>query len=567
MRIALLPWFVVCGAACTGSIAGTEETSTGGTSAVPGATGSGASGAGAAPGSTAPGTPPLHDFQAAPAGLRRLTVSQYRASVEALLGVQIDPSALEADLTSDGLVAIGASQSSVSTRGAELYGQAAAAAAHQAFADPARAMALLGCAPAAPATDPCTRGFISKFALRAWRRPPTSAEVDRYAALASTAVARLGTPWAGVETAVAAMLESPKFIYRAELGEPDPQSAKRRRYTAYEMATRLSFFLTNVTPDDALLESARKGETLAVAGLKAQADRLLATPRARQAFDTFVIDKLDLDQLDSFHRDPKLFPQMTPTLGASMRQETLSALEDVAFGSGRDFLEILDTNTTFVNTELARLYKMSAPSAKDFVKTALPADGPRAGLLGHASVLAINAHDDGTSPTKRGKFIREMLLCQAIPPPPANVVTALKDPPAGVKLTRRELLTQHRADPTCAGCHKITDPVGLGLENFDAIGAFRTTDQGLAIDPSGDLDGAAFTDARQLAQAVRRHADAAPCVVRSLYRYATGHIETDGEAPVLADLVKAFQASGRSFLPLAGAIGASDGFRFASAPR
>lgn len=554
-----LALLAVWGAACTGSIAGPDQSAPGAPGAAPaGSPASAASG---------PRTAQAVELQPAPAGLRRLTVAQYRASVEALLGVQIEPAALEPDVTSNGFVSIGAAQSAVSVRGAELYGQAAADAAHQALGDPARALALVGCTPAPSTTDACTRTFLARFGLRAWRRPLTGAEIDRYAALASMAAGELGAPWAGVETAVAAMLESPRFIYRAELGEPDPQSAKRRRYTAYEMATRLSFFLANVTPDDALLESARKGETLTVAGLKAQAERLLATPRARQAFDAFANDKLALDQLDTLTRDPKLFPQMTATLGASMRGETLRLLEDVAFGPGRDFLDVLDTTATFVNGELARLYRIAAPSGTDFVKATLPGDGMRAGLLGHASVLAINAHVDGTAPTRRGKFVREVLLCQAIPPPPANLVTALADPPAGVKLTRREQLTRHRADPTCAACHQVTDPIGLGLESFDAIGAFRTLDQGLPIDPSGDLDGAAFADARQLAQAVRRHPDAAPCVVRSLYRHATGHVETDGEAPALADLARTFATSGRAFLALAEAIAASDAFRYASAPR
>jgi hypothetical protein len=183
-----------------------------------------------------------------------------------------------------------------------------------------------------------------------------------------------------------------------------------------------------------------------------------------------------------------------------------------------------------------------APAGGDFGEVELPPDGPRAGLLTQASFLALHAHPSRSSPTLRGKFLRENLLCQAIPPPPDNVDTSL---PANTRdaMTARQRLTRHRMDPSCAGCHVLMDPLGLALEHFDGIGAYRQTENNLPIDASGELDGSQFQDARGLAAAVARHPDATGCFVRSVLRYARGALENPDETALLAAIGGEFQAS------------------------
>lgn len=195
----------------------------------------------------------------------------------------------------------------------------------------------------------------------------------------------------------------------------------------------------------------------------------------------------------------------------------------------------------------------------------LPADGLRAGLLGTGAFLSLYANQKEGSPTQRGKFIRQFLLCQKIPDPPPNVSTVLKDPPPGVVLTKREKLSAHREQATCAGCHQLMDPMGLPLENFDAIGQYRQTEHGRTIDASGDFNGTPFNGPVELGKLLAQSPDVSACLVRNLYRYATGHSEVDGEQPLIAQLSTSFAASGHDFQNLMLDLVTSDGFRFVAA--
>jgi hypothetical protein len=253
-----------------------------------------------------------------------------------------------------------------------------------------------------------------------------------------------------------------------------------------------------------------------------------------------------------------------------MQKETAALVDDVMFGHDADLREFLDTRSAFLNDELAKLYGLppvGVAVGKDLVKTALGDDSPRTGFLTQGSFLALNAHATTTSPTRRGKFVREALLCQAIPAPPADVNPTFPADPAGTKRTMREKLEQHRKDPSCAGCHQLTDPIGLAFENFDAIGAYRTMDAGKPIDASGELDGMRFTDARQLSRNLRNLPGTGQCLARNLFRYATGHVETDGEEPALAAVLGTYEKSGDHLRPLVQALVASPAFLYAEARR
>jgi hypothetical protein len=341
----------------------------------------------------------------------------------------------------------------------------------------------------------------------------------------------------------------------------------RRILNGYELATRLSFFLWNTTPDDELLDSAASGELASDAGVRAAANRLLGSPRAQVAVESFFRELLRLDDLDDLPQLPTVFPSMSATLGPAMRSETLKMVSDIVMTRDADYRELFDSKTTFVNDELAKLYGLPAPAGHDFAKATLPDSGMRAGFLGQASFLALNAHADSTSPTRRGKFIREVLLCQAIPPPPPNVDTTLPtDPPGTTPLTMRQKLEKHRSEATCATCHKVMDPIGLGLENFDGIGAYRATEAGLTIDASGDLDGTAFTNARELGTALKNHPAVSSCVARSVFRYAIGHIETIGEESVIQALSAKLSTDGFRFRSLLETAASSAGFRYTGNP-
>jgi hypothetical protein len=510
------------------------------------------------------GAPPPSSFRPAPATLRRLTVAQYQNSVRDLLGGAITtPTDLEPDSSISGFASIAAARVAVSAHATEQFETAALALSHQALADAATRASLVKCSPTGPTDAACASQFVTSVGRRAWRRPLTPDEVSRYAGIATTAGGVLKDFYNGLEYALAGLLQSPHFLYREELGAPDPADPSRRLFQGYELATRLSYFLWNTTPDDALLDAAAAGKLAPDAGLRAEADRLLDSPRAHDATQSYFGELLHLADLDDLPQLPSVFPQMSATLGASMRNETLRVLDDIAMNGDNDFRQLFDSRSTFVNGELAKLYGLPSPGGTDLVKTTLPDSGNRAGLLGQASFLALNAHADSSSPTRRGKFIREVILCQAIPPPPPNVDTKLPaDMAGGAQRTLRQKLEVHRQVASCASCHGVMDPIGLGLENFDGIGAYRTTEVGQTIDASGDLDGVAFQDARSLGTALKNHPSLGACAARSVFRYATGHVEIDSEEVLISALATKLSTDGYRFRSLLVALVSSAGFRY-----
>lgn len=501
-------------------------------------------------------------YRPAPATLQRLTRRQYGNALRDLLGAGLRvPTDLEVDTPLHGFSTVGAAQLTVAPRAAEQYEAAALDVTGQVFGNATQRAALVGCTPAA-ADDGCARGYLVRMGRRAWRRPLSDAEVTRWLGVSRAVGQSLGDAWQGLRYATAGLLQSPHFLYRVELGAPDPTRPGWVNYDGYEMASRLAFFVWNTTPDDALLDAAAAGQLDTAAGVATQAQRLLASPRARTALGDFFAEYLKLDRLDSLSRDPMAFPLTTPSLAASMRAEVLRIVDDVVFAQDTDVRAMFDTRSTFLNDDLGRLYNLGGTRGAELVRVELPATGPRAGVLTTAGFLALNAHAAVTSPTLRGRFVRQYLLCQEIPPPPPGVVTSI--PESSGPTTLRQRLGQHVSDPTCAGCHNLMDPIGFGLEHFDALGVYRTTDNGLPIDATGEVDGVSFRNARGLATALRNHPRVGPCVSRQLFRYATAHKETEAEAAGLRDLATQFQRDGYRLQALVRALVTSDGFRYAT---
>jgi hypothetical protein len=566
-RVVIAPLLVLCVGACTGHVTGPSATGSGagaagGGSVATGTAGASATGAGGAGGTSSANNDGWPAFGATTAfQLRRLTSEQYTTTAQTLLGVSaagMPP--IEEVSPVGGFSAIGAASGSVSGMGVAQFENAARFLAHAAFASDATRTTLVPCTPTGAADAKCLGSFVTTFGPRAFRRPLTTDEITRYTAAVTQAAQALGDPWQGLEAITSAFLQSPNFIYMAEIGAPDPANAGRLRFTSYEMASRLSYFLTNNTPDDALLAAAAADGLATPAGVQAQATRLLALPAAHAAVGSFFRALLALDNLDTFTRPVQLFPKYTPTIGAAMKQETLSVLDDLVFASDGDYRHLFDQADTFVNGELAGLYGVPAPAGTGFARVTLPASAHRAGLLGQAGVLAARDHADGTSPTRRGLFVLTRLICQNLPlAPPANLT--IPPPPTGM-LTARQRLSLHASNAVCASCHQQTDPVGLALEHFDAMGVWRDTDHGMPIDDSGTYGGQTFQGEIGLGAMLRDHPALEPCLVQALYGVGVGHLATEFDRATFTSLVHDFGANGARVRGLLASIVASDGFRY-----
>jgi hypothetical protein len=497
--------------------------------------------------------------------LRRLTTEQYVTSATTLLGVSAD-GLPETEPVSPvgGFPAIGASTASVSGQGVGQFEDAARFLAQAAFGETGPRATLSGCTPASVSDSACFESFATAFGQRAFRRPLGADEIQSYVALATQVATAANDVWQGLEYMTSAFLQSPHFLYLPEVGEPDPTDSSRYRYTAYEMASRLAYFLTNNTPDDELLAAAASGSLVTTDGIQAQTARLLTLQLAHDSVGNFFSTMLQLGELDEFFRPVEVYPQFSPTLGASMKQETLLTIDDLVFTENGDYRHLFDQSETFVNAELAAIYGVTAPAGGGFERVTLPSTTGRVGLLGQAGVLAARDHSDGTSPIKRGLFIMTRLLCQDLPlMPPANLEIPM--PPEGV-MTARQRLEQHSTEAVCASCHDNMDPVGLALEHFDAMGAYRETDNGLPIDDSGRIGDIEFDGLPGLGAVLRDHPALGPCLIQAFYGVSVGHLPTDFDHDTYASLVSDFDSNGARIQSLMTTVTSSDGFRYFPVP-
>jgi hypothetical protein len=522
------------------------------------------------PGVTPPGEEPEVEappFAPAEAVLPRLTNAQYANALRELLNVELPAgAALEPDTNPYLFYTIGAASTQLSSYGVERYGAAALEIAATVFADTSRRDALIGDCAVAAADDMCAQRFIERVGGRLYRRALTAEERERWVGVARDAA--LGEPMMGLQIALAGMLQSPNFLYRVELGEPDPARPGALRYTSQEMASRLAALIWNSVPDDVLLEAAARGELVDDAGLASQVERMLADRRAREATQDFFTQYLDLKRLDNVQRDPSRYAGYTPSLLDAMRTEVRLLVDDVVFRRDADVRTLFSTRTSFVNAQLAALYEVEAPgaSAYAFVPVTFPEGSPRVGVLTLGAFLTINAHPTETSPTLRGKALRERLLCQTVPPPPDNV--SLELPEGGAEpRTLRERLEQHRDNPDCAGCHNFIDPPGYLFERFDSVGRYREEVGGLPVDSTGELNGVAMEDATGLGEVLMEDERLAACMVKQLYRHASARLDKPGEQAALEELEAEFERSGYRFNALLRALALSEGFRTVAMPR
>jgi hypothetical protein len=403
-----------------------------------------------------------------------------------------------------------------------------------------------GCVPTNLNAESCANHFFQTFPQRAFRRPPTPAEIGRLRAVYQTA-SQVGGFVLGIQTTIEAILQSPAFLYREELGTPSMEDGAPAVLTAYELASELSFFLTGTMPDDELLAAAGQGRLGTAEDLRRQGARLLQTSSAKANLRQFFHQWLATNRLSTLTKDPTFYPVFDDALARSMASELDFFFDDVLWNRSGTLRELFTSNASFADEALGRLYGVAG--AAGFGPVLLDPQ-QRKGILTRAGYLAVHAATSHSSPVERGVFFRQALLCTHLPPPPADVLQrAMMEVPDPTRTTR-ERFAAHSSDPFCASCHRLIDPVGFGFEEFDGIGAFRSTENGQPIDDRGalfgtlDIDGD-FRGASELSERLITSKQFQDCVVRQMFRFAMGQAESSDDQLALLSISSRFSSDSR----------------------
>jgi hypothetical protein len=539
-----------------------------GVSGVSGAAGNGVAGAAGAGAGVVTGTAgdgalaTCPTTAATPTPLRRLTKFEYANTARNLLGVDTTPvNDLPADEVTEGFNN-NAGVLTVSSLHAEKYVLVSEALAKAAVKNLSTLTG--GCNTTTKGEDACATEFANSFGRRAFRRPVT--DQDRQMLMAAYTAGKTGGSYAeGIEVMVRAALQSAHFLYRLETTAPANPSAPLVPISQYELATRLSFLIWGAGPDDALLDAAGRGELADKTAVATKARAMLADPKARVAITDFYNQWIGTSRLDIMTKSTTLFPQYSDAVRDAMKAETPAFVEYVLWSGDHKLSTLLTSPTAFVSSALAPIYGVSTTSATPQMMS-LPAAQARAGILTQASFLAVQAHPDQTSPVLRGKFVRTKLMCQTVPPPPMDVDIT---PPAVTSApTARDRFTAHEmAGGSCMNCHQLMDPIGFAFESFDAIGKYRTTENGATINLAGNILAATdtslngtFTGVKELATKLAASDQVRDCVATQWFRYSTGRTEEVPDGCSLTTLQDAFGASGGDLGELVVAMTQTDAF-------
>ena len=509
----------------------------------------------------------LLDFEPGPIAMRRLTRIQYAATLRGVFGDDLKvllPT--EVDVPSEGLLTVGAKVASITPAGMEGYQLSARQVAAAVLADDRRATAL-SCTPADASApdDDCAGLFVETYAPLLLRRPLRAGEAQGFVDRARTATETLGDFWAGLEAVLVGWLVSPEFLFIQERAVAGDGPGAGLTLTAESLASRLSYFFWNRGPDAALLDAAADGSLLTEAGYAAQVDRLLADmPQLERGVRALFSDLLRLAELRTIDKDDALYPAFTAAAIEDAQEQTLRTIIDHLLVQRADYRDLFTTRKTFMTRNLGPIYEV--PVEEDWAPYEFPEGGARAGILSHVSFLALNARAVRSSPVLRGVFVLDRLLCIKIPPPPPDVSFDAVATGSNNAPTARERLEVHRVSPSCNGCHTVMDNIGLALENFDAIGRFRTHEAGFPIDTSGTLMGDDYGDVRGFHEALRDAPNLPECLVEKLYMHSVGRPFVPAEARLIDALTADFAAAGYDFVDLMRNIALSHGFRATEGP-
>lgn len=492
------------------------------------------------------------------AGMWRLTQQQYQNTVADLFGVTVSFD-LEPDEQAEAFLSVGAAKVGTSARGIELYDAAATQVADAVFQSRDGFPTLASCTPNALG-DPCVGDFVASFGRSLFRRPLEVDEVERYVAVAEAAGEEHLEQ--GMHFALRAMLNSPNFLYVGYAGEPEP-GTDAWRFTSHEMAARLSYVLLNSTPDPELHRAADEGLLTDPSALEEHVRRLLESDRARSVASRFFAEHWLVSRLDETSKDTNFVAAWSSELLAEMRAELQQVVEQVVFDERADVRTLLTRDQSMVGPQLAELYGLPAPES-GFHEVEL--GETRSGLLTSAAVVAANSPQARTSPTLRGMFVLEKLLCIEPPPPPPEAVVELEEGPDVADLTTRERLERHRDDPACAGCHGLFDPLGMAFENFGPIGEYRTEENGKPVDVTGTYAGQDFSGVQDLAEYLFNDERLTACLVSSVYEFATAHEQHGPLDGQLETIHAGFESDGFDFVELLVRVVTSEGFRYLERP-
>jgi hypothetical protein len=491
--------------------------------------------------------------------MRRLTHIEFDNTIADLLGIDGQPSSgFAADVASQGFTNNSAGQNVTPTL-AEQYIEVVEGLSRETTRN---LTGLLGCDPLTAGEEACVQQFISDFGKRAWRRPLDEGEQGRALSFFRTVRAQYELDVSS-QLLVQFFLLSPHFLY---LVEPLPAGAAPGSMVpldSWKIATRLSYFLLGTMPDAPLFAAAEAGTLDTPEAVAAEARRLLKLPRARARIGLFFTEWLRLRHIDKLQKDATMFPDFDLSLGPLLREQVELFAQAVILDDGGTVNDLLTAPFTFVNNRLAPLYGVTAPAGSTMSRVDLDPT-QRAGLLTHAALLATLAHQNQTDPVVRGKFVRESVLCNSVPPVPVGLVVTT--PVITPGSTTRERFRQHQDDPNCSGCHSLMDPIGLGFENYDPLGQWRDMDNGLPVDATGEVIGTdvagTFNGAIELANKLAQSEQVSECFTKTWLRFALGRSEQEADQGALTAAGDKFAASGFKMSELLVALTETNTFRY-----
>lgn len=517
--------------------------------------------AGAEP-SPADGVEP--QIAAALPSVRRLNEVQYARSIESIFGQGIKiPGRFDPPLRDHGLLAIGATRVTVSPAGLEQYELRARLIAHDAVAG---GHVTVPCQLAAGAFDQnCAGAVLSRYGRLLYRRPLSPGELSGAVALAAEEARKTGSFSKGLELGLSRLLMSPYFIFRVE------RSNDGGRLDDWSLASRIAFLLWDAPPDEALLDAVARGDLSDPAKRMAQIDRLIASPCFEQGVRAFFFDMFGYEQFAGLVKDQAIYPKFNSDLVKDAQEQTLRTVVDLLVTQRGDYRDLFSTRRTFMNRNLAALYRVpvSGEAVGGWAPYVFPADEQRAGILSLAAFLMLDpTHEGKSSPTIRGKTVRELLLCQPVPPPPPNVnFSIVQDDTNPLLKTARQRLIAHQQNPACKGCHAITDPIGLSMENYDALGGYRSHEHGGLIDASGTFMGKPYTGLLGLTGLLRDNPQVPACLVQRAFEYGVGRESVSGDAAWLTFAGSSFSNAGYRFPALMRIVAGSDALAAARPPQ